>query len=100
VHVAVVLTPGSSALPVGDLDVALRDGAGEDVAAASGSGSQHRIDEDVEGEPAAGDWAVVVTPNQDVESEYSVTVTLTWQGVNPGMDAFLASYDDGHTHQH
>lgn len=100
VHVTVVLTPGASALPVGDLDVALNDGAGAEVAAASSAGSQERIDEDVDGEFAAGDWVVVVTPNQDVESEYTVTVTLTWQGVNPGMEAFLATYEDGHSHPH
>ena len=100
VHITAVLTPGASALPVGDLDFAVNDGAGEEVASGSGSGSQHRIDQDIEGEPASGDWTIEVTPNQDVDSEYTVVVTLTWQGVNPGMEAFLAEYDDGHTHQH
>lgn len=96
----VVLTPGSSPFPVSDLDVALNDGAGEEVAAADGAGSQHRIDQDIEGEPASGEWAVVVTPQQALDAAYAVTVTLTWEGVNPAMESFLAAYEDGHTHEH
>jgi hypothetical protein len=100
VHLSAVLEPGASALPVGDLDFLVRDGAGETVASASGSGSQHRIEEDITGAPGDGEWSVVVEPQQAFEAAYTVTVTLTWQGVNPGIEAFLADYDDGHTHEH
>lgn len=100
VHLTAVLVPGASPLPVADLDLEVLDGAGESVAAASGSGSQHRIDEEIAGTPGDGEWTVVVTPEQAYEAAYAVTVTLSWVGVNPEMDAFLATYDDGHTHQH
>jgi hypothetical protein len=100
VHVTAVLVPGASPVPVADLDLEVLDGAGESVASASGSGSQHRIDEDITGAPGDGEWSVVVTPQQAYDAAYTVVVTLSWVGVNPEMDAFLASYDDGHTHQH
>ena len=99
-HVTVLLEPGSSPVPVSDLDVSLLDGAGAEVASASGSGSQHRIEQDITEPPGDGEWSVVVTPQQAVEAAYTVTVTLTWVGLNPGMEAFLASFDDGHGHQH
>ncbi|MEA3136419.1 MAG: hypothetical protein QOJ26_945 [Thermoplasmata archaeon] len=100
VHLTAVLVPGASPLPVADLDLKVLDGAGATVGSATGAGSQHRIDQDITGEPADGDWSVVVTPQRGYQAEYTVLVTLSWQGVNPGMEAFLATYDDGHTHQH
>lgn len=100
IHLTAVLDPGASSLPVADLDLEVLDGAGESVASASGSGSQHRIDEEITTAPGDGDWSVVVTPQQALDAAYTVTVTLTWVGVNPEMDAFLASHDDGHTHEH
>jgi hypothetical protein len=100
VHLTAVLVPGSSPLPVADLDLDVLDGAGESVGSASGSGSQHRIDEEIAAAPADGEWTAVVTPQQAFDAAYTVVVTLTWVGVNPGMEAFLASYDDGHAHQH
>jgi hypothetical protein len=100
VHLVAVLIPGASPLPVADLDLEVFDGAGESVASASGSGSQHRIDEELSGELGDGEWTVVVTPQQAYDAAYAVVVTLTWVGVNPGMEAFLASHDDGHSHEH
>jgi hypothetical protein len=100
VHLTAVLVPGASPFPVADLDLKVVDGAGATVASATGAGSQHRIDQDITGEPGDGEWSVVVTPQRGYEAEYTVLVTLTWQGVNPGMEAFLATFDDGHTHQH
>jgi hypothetical protein len=100
VHIAAVLVPGASPLPVADLDLEVVDSAGTSVGSASGSGSQHRIDEDLSGEFADGEWTVVVTPQQAYDAAYTVTITLTWVGVNPGMEAFLATYEDGHSHEH
>jgi hypothetical protein len=100
VHVTALLEPGPSTIPVADLDFSLVDGAGTTVGSASGSGSQHRIDRDITGEPGDGLWKAIVRPQQAYEASYTVRITLTWQGVNPGIEAFLASYDDGHGHQH
>ncbi len=98
-HVKLVLAPGSATVPYSNLDVALADGAGTAVGSGTGQGSQHTIDKDVVG-LASGAWAITVSGNPAYEAQYSVTVTLTWKGVNPGIEAFLASYDDGHSHQH
>ena len=99
VHVRLTLSPGAATLPVSDLDVTLDDGAGARIGAATGSGSQHTIEADVQ-EAASGEWLVRVVPDPAFEAEYTVAVELTWKGVNPGMEAFLAQYDDGHTHTH
>lgn len=96
-HVRVVLQPGSAGLPVTDLNLALLI-EGTQVQAVTGTGSQHTIDRDISG--PAGTWTVRVTPNPAYEADYTVTVTLTWKGVNPGIEAFLADYEDGHTHEH
>lgn len=98
-HVTLELTPGSATIPVSDLDVTLDDGAGTRLGSQTGQGSQHRIDIDVT-EAASGPWKVRVVPDPAYEASYTVGVTLTWKGINPGMDAFLADYDDGHSHQH
>lgn len=97
-HIRVSLQPGSAAVALSDLNLVLLDGAGEEVAAETGTGSQHTIDEDVAG--PAGTWTVRVTPSPAVDAAYKVTVVLTWKGVNPGMEAFLSTYEDGHTHEH
>ena len=98
-HVTVVLAPGAATVPYSDLDLTLDDGAGTRIGSQTGSGSQHTIDADLK-EPASGEWLVRVVPDPAYEASYTVTVTLTWKGVNPGLEAFLASYDDGHTHEH
>ena len=98
-HVRLTLTPGSAAVPVSDLDVTIDDSAGKRIGSQTGTGSQHTIDTDVE-DVASGAWKVRVVPDPAVDASYTVTVTLTWQGVNPQIEAFLASYDDGHTHTH
>lgn len=96
-HVRVVLQPGAAGLPVTDLNLALL-AEGTQVQAVTGAGSQHTIDRDIKG--PAGTWTARVTPNPAYEADYTVTVTLTWKGINPGIEAFLADYDDGHTHEH
>lgn len=96
-HIRVVLQPGSATLPAGDLNLALL-AEGTQLQAATGQGSQHTIDRDVSG--PAGTWTARVTPNPAVGASYTVTVTVTWKGVNPGMEAFLADYEDGHSHEH
>lgn len=98
-HVTLVLTPGAATIPITDLDVTLDDGAGTRIGSQTGQGSQHTIDADLE-EPASGSWKVRVIPDPAYDAAYTVTVTLTWKGVNPGMEAFLASYEDGHSHEH
>lgn len=98
-QVTVVLSPGAATVPVSDLDLILVDGSGEEVGAEDGAGSQHTLEADVEG-AASGTWAVRVLADPAYEATYTVTVTLTWKGVNPGIEAFLADYDDGHSHQH
>jgi hypothetical protein len=98
-HVLLVLRPGAATVPVSDLDVTLDDAAAKRIGAQTGTGSQHKIDVDVK-DVASGPWKVRVIPDPAVGAAYNVTVTLTWQGYNPGMAAFLAKYDDGHTHQH
>lgn len=98
-HVTLVLTPGAATVPVTDLDVTLDDGAGTRIGSQTGQGSQHTIDRDLT-EPASGSWKVRVIPDPAYNAAYTVTVTLTWKGVNPGMEAFLASYEDGHSHEH
>lgn len=96
-HVRVVLQPGAAGLPVTDLNLALLAG-GTEVQSVTGAGSQHTIDRDITG--PAGTWTARVTPNPAYEADYTVTVTLTWKGVNPGIEAFLAAYEDGHSHEH
>ena len=96
--IRVSLQPGSAVVPLSDLNLALLDPEGEEIASESGTGSQHTIEEDVSG--PAGTWTVRVTPSPAVDAAYTVTVVLTWKGVNPGMEAFLASYEDGHSHEH
>lgn len=98
-HVLLLLQPGSATVPASDLDVTLDDSAAKRVGAQTGAGSQHKIDVDYAG-TASGDWKVRVIPDPAVGASYTVTITLTWKGVNPGMEAFLADYDDGHTHTH
>jgi hypothetical protein len=98
-HVLLVLSPGSATVPVSDLDVTLDDGAAKRIGSQTGAGSQHKIDVDVTN-AASGDWKVQVIPDPGAGASYTVTVTLTWKGINPGMEAFLASYDDGHSHEH
>ena len=99
VHARLVLTPGSATLPVSDLDVTLDDGNGTRVGSQTGQGSQHTIDADLSS-PASGEWLVRVVPDPAYEATYTVTLQLTWKGVNPGIESFLAGYDDGHTHTH
>lgn len=98
-HVLLVLRPGSATVPVSDLDVTLDDAASKRIGSQTGSGSQHKIDVDVK-DLASGDWKVRVIPDPAVGAAYNVTVTLTWTGYNPGIEAFLAAYDDGHSHEH
>lgn len=98
-HMKLVLSPGSATVPVSDLDVAIADGEGNSVGAATGQGSQHTIDKDVSG-VKSGDWKVTVTADPGYDVAYTVVLTLTWKGVNPALEAWLKSYDDGHTHQH
>lgn len=98
-HVTLVMTPGSATIPISDLDVTLDDGAGKRLGSQTGSGSQHKIDVDTP-EVSSGAWLVRVIPDPAYEADYSLDITLTWRGVNPGIEAFLAEYDDGHSHQH
>lgn len=99
-HARLVLTPGSATLPVSDLDVTLDDANGTRIGSQTGSGSQHVIDVDVPETAASGDWLVRVVPDPAYEAGYTVQLTLTWRGVNPGIEAFLSSYEDGHSHTH
>lgn len=98
-HVRLVLTPGSATIPTADLDVTLDDAAAKRIGSQTGSGSQHTIDTDVSG-VASGEWKVRVIPDPGVGATYTVTITLTWKGVNLELEAFLKDYDDGHSHEH
>lgn len=98
-NVRVVLSPSDATVPLADLDIALDDAAGKRLGSQTGQGSQHTINVN---DPVAteGEWKVLVIGDPAYGAGYTVTVTLTWKGYNPGMEAFLASYDDGHSHEH
>lgn len=98
-HVRLVLTPGAATVPLADLDVTFDDPAGKRIGAQTGTGSQHVIDTDVQG-VASGDWVARVMADPGYEATYSISLTLTWRGVNPALEALLSQYDDGHSHEH
>ncbi len=99
VRVAGVLG-ASSSVPVNELNVELLDANGTSVASTSAAGSQDSFDVEAPDSVAGGEWTLRVSPGRAYESAYTVRLTLTWKGVNPGIEAFLKGYDDGHTHQH
>lgn len=103
VGVVVTLQLNTSSLPVGnDLDLEVDDADGNPVGRGTTTNqADERVEKDYSDRDApSGNWSVRVVPKQALESEYTVTVKLTYQGVNPKVERFLADFDDGHDHQH
>ncbi len=93
------LTGGGA--PVGNnIDLLLRDPNGEEAANATSDGSDEHLSAVFDPGATVGTWTLEVHGVRSYESQYAATVTLHMVAVNPEIEQFLASYSDGHDHQH
>jgi hypothetical protein len=92
----------TSDVAVCEITLEVRDSADAAVVNSNQGGCQDNVSKDVtEADTFAdGEWDVRVRPDRAYGVSYTLIVDLTWKGVNPQIEAFLAEYDDGHDHQH